>query len=187
MVTLNSARLHIRTVEAKDAPFLANFEAKNINHFRQYASTIKEAVTLESYWEKKIETFLHEFSNHQAIRFLLFEKKDPSRPIIGLCNFTQIFRGPFQACYLGYKIDHEFEGKELMFEALKETISYMFLTQNLHRIMANYVPTNKRSENLLDRLGFKKEGYAEKYLLINGKWGNHIFTSITNLSWKDIL
>jgi ribosomal-protein-alanine N-acetyltransferase len=32
--------------------------------------------------------------------------------------------------------------------------------------MANYMPHNQRSGDLLARLGFEKEGYAKDYLLI---------------------
>jgi len=30
---------------------------------------------------------------------------------------------------------------------------------------------------LLDKLGFKREGFAEKYLKINGIWEDHVLTS----------
>jgi len=47
----------------------------------------------------------------------------------------QIFRGAFHACYLGYKIDHAYEGKGLMYEALEVAIRYIFEELRLHRIM----------------------------------------------------
>jgi ribosomal-protein-alanine N-acetyltransferase len=50
--------------------------------------------------------------------------------------------------------------------------------------MANYMPHNERSKNVLKRLGFVQEGYAKEYLLINGQWQDHILTSITNPQWK---
>ena len=46
----------------------------------------------------------------------------------------------------------------------------MFGPQNLHRIMANYMPSNARSGSLLRRLGFREEGLAKDYLRINGRW-----------------
>ena len=60
----------------------------------------------------------------------------------------------------------------------------MFEDQNLHRIMANSMPVNLRSKKLLARLGFQKEGYAPEYLLINGRWEDHILTALMNQSWK---
>lgn len=100
-----------------------------------------------------------------------------------MCNLTQIFRGLFQACYLGYKIDHAYQGKGFMFEALQETIRFAFEDFKLHRIMANYIPSNIRSANLLNRLGFEIEGYAKNYLLINGSWKDHVLTALSHEKW----
>ncbi len=57
-----------------------------------------------------------------------------------------------------------------MHESLKLTIAYAFDELNLHRVMANYAPTNVKSGRVLRRLGFRIEGYAERYLMINGVW-----------------
>ena len=48
----------------------------------------------------------------------------------------------------------------------------------LNRVMAGYLPHNERSATLLLRLGFEKEGYARRYLKINGKWEDHILTAL---------
>lgn len=53
----------------------------------------------------------------------------------------------------------------------------------MHRIMANYMPHNQRSGNLLTRLGFEREGYAKKYLLIDGTWQDHVLTALMNEQW----
>jgi [ribosomal protein S5]-alanine N-acetyltransferase len=98
--------------------------------------------------------------------------------IIGCINYTNIARGAFMACHLGFSIDKEFEGKGFMYQSLKFTLEHVQNVLKLHRVMANYMPHNKRSERLLERVGFKREGYAEKYLKINGKWEDHVLTSL---------
>jgi ribosomal-protein-alanine N-acetyltransferase len=50
--------------------------------------------------------------------------------------------------------------------------------------MANYIPVNERSGRLLRRLGFTVEGYARDYLLIAGKWEDHVLTALANADWK---
>lgn len=70
-----------------------------------------------------------------------------------------------------------------MFEALQAAIRYMQRQQNIHRIMANYMPHNQRSGALLARLGFEKEGYAKDYLLIDGRWQDHVLTALTRHEW----
>ncbi|MCJ8298752.1 MAG: 30S ribosomal protein S5 alanine N-acetyltransferase, partial [Pseudomonadales bacterium] len=50
----------------------------------------------------------------------------------------------------------------------------------LHRIMANYIPENVRSAKVLEKVGFKKEGYSPSYLKIAGKWQDHVLTALIN-------
>ncbi len=102
--------------------------------------------------------------------------------VIGTVNFNQCFRGPFQACYLGYAIGKRFEGRGLMREALEAALDHVFTDRGFHRVMANYLPTNERSGGLLRRLGFVVEGYARDYLFIDGAWRDHVLTAKTNPS-----
>jgi ribosomal-protein-alanine N-acetyltransferase len=113
----------------------------------------------------------------------LIFREEPEGETIGFCNFSQIFRGPFQVCYLRYQLSGAHEGKGLMSEAIQRAIKYIFEEQNLYRIMANYMPSNTRSAKLLQNLGFVIEGMAKNYLLINGQRKNHVLTSLTNHQW----
>lgn len=176
--TLETPRLFIRTLQPNDLSIIEEFERKNRVHFSPWQTPFS-VVQAFPHWLKEI----HDGS---AMRFLAVDKTSPSA-LLGLCNFTQIFRGGFQACYLGYRIDQDYEGQGLMFEALKACIQTLFYEKNLHRIMANYMPHNTRSAKLLDRLGFEKEGYAKSYLFINQRWEDHVLTSLTNPHYKAAL
>ncbi len=68
--------------------------------------------------------------------------------------------------------------KELMREALTGAIGYVFERYGLHRIMANHMPANRRSGQLLARLGFEVEGRARAYLKINGAREDHVLTAL---------
>jgi ribosomal-protein-alanine N-acetyltransferase len=104
----------------------------------------------------------------------------PELPILGWCTFSNIIRGIFQACFLGYKLDRRSVGQGYMTEALTGAIDYMFKEARLHRIQANYMPHNQRSAAVLRRLGFTVEGTARQYLFIGGEWRDHVLTSLTN-------
>lgn len=92
-------------------------------------------------------------------------------------SFTNIVHGAFRACHLGYSTDEAHQGQGLMTEVLTACVDHMFQRIGLNRVMANYMPENKASARLLNKLGFKVEGKAERYLLINGKWQDHVLTS----------
>lgn len=170
---LNTSRLILRPPNENDAEAFQAFEDRNSQRLSPWrASSSPLCIAL---WTKELE-------EKRAVRFAIFPKENLDQ-IIGFCNFSQIFRGPFQACYLGYQIDVNYEGMGLMTEAAEKAIQYMFEVENLHRIMANYMPSNKKSGRILQKLGFTIEGEAKKYLLINGQWEDHILTSLTNQNW----
>lgn len=164
-------RLRIRSIRSDDARLIQSFNERNSKHLAPWETVnTNDCVPCERWFRECLEG--------AAARFLLFQKSDPSK-LIGLCNFTNVVHGPFKACYLGYKLDASCEGKGLMREALTRTIDYMFNEVGMHRIMANYNPANQRSANLLKQLGFIIEGTAKDYLMINGKWEDHVLTSLT--------
>lgn len=175
---LKTERLYLRSLTKEDGQALKEFEDKNSDHLGPWETSSNDPI------EKRLQGLLKDMEEGRSIRFLIFSKENPTGPIIGMCNFTQIFRGYFQACILGYKIDKDCEGKGFMFEALQATIRHMFHVENIHRIIANYVPRNLRSASVLKKLGFAIEGHAKDYLLINGVWEDHVLTSLTNKDWK---
>ena len=66
----------------------------------------------------------------------------------------------------------------MMREALAGAIGYVFGQLGLHPIMANHMPANRRSGQLLARLGLEVEGRARAYLKINGAWEDHVLTAL---------
>ena len=54
-------------------------------------------------------------------------------------------------------------------EAARAVIGYGFTTMKLHRIQAHTIADNHRSVQLLERLGFRREGTLREYSLVVGK------------------
>jgi [ribosomal protein S5]-alanine N-acetyltransferase len=133
-----------------------------------------------AYWTQQLPLFAAEFEAGTTARWVLLVPGDGPAEVVGSCNFTQIAKGPFRACVLGYQVARAHEGKGLMREALDATIAFAFDELRLHRIMANYRPENRRSARLLERLGFVSEGFAREYLFIDGAWRDHVLTAKTN-------
>jgi ribosomal-protein-alanine N-acetyltransferase len=100
--------------------------------------------------------------------------------LVAECNFSNIVRGPFQACHLGFSVAATWEGQGVMSEVLRAGIDFAFGSLGLHRVMANHRPENTRSARLLSKLGFEKEGYARAYLQINGAWADHVLMSLVS-------
>lgn len=118
------------------------------------------------------------FLDGHAVNFIAIGRD--SEQMVAECNFTNIVRGPLQACHLGYSIARACEGRGLMREVAAAGIAYAFGELGLHRIMANHMPANVKSERLLRALGFGREGYARAYLKIAGKWEDMVLNALIN-------
>jgi ribosomal-protein-alanine N-acetyltransferase len=181
---IETERLLLTIPALEAAPRMLAYVEENREHFAPWAPPEPDGYYTEKFWREYLQRGRQQFEQDAALRLVFFFRDDPQGAVVGDCNFTNFVRGPFQACYLGYKISKRAEGRGLMFEALAGAVKYAFETLRLHRIMANYVPTNERSGRLLRRLGFTVEGYARDYLLVGGAWRDHVLTSLTNTELK---
>lgn len=171
---IKTKRLILRPVTIHDVPQLIKYTARNRQHLAQGGAPFPEDQHLMEYWTRKVEISAREMTKGKSLR--LFPFLDSK--LIGNISLTNIVRGPLQACNLGYAIDANHQGQGLMREAVAATVHYAFEKMELHRIMANYQPTNTRSGSLLKSLGFVEEGLAKQFLFIDGEWRDHILTSL---------
>ena len=130
------------------------------------------------FWQAHLRAAKREFRHGTSVCLVILSKEEDE--VLGVCNYTNIIRGTFEATHLGYALAEKHQGKGIMFEALNSSKDYMFEEVKLHRIMANYLPRNNRSGALLKKLGFVIEGEAKKLLQINGIWEDHVMTSLIN-------
>ena len=184
---LRTARLVIRLARPGMEAALARFLRENFpGHLDRWSPPVGPAFFTEAFWAERLVLSVDEYHAGRSARFVMQEPADAARldaPIIGTCNYTNIVRGPFQACYLGYQVGRAHEGRGLMAEALRATNAFVFDTLRLHRIMANHRPENERSARLLERLGFVREGLARDYLFIDGAWRDHVLTALTHRAY----
>ena len=177
---ISTQRLLLARPAADDGPALLHYRQSNRMHLAPW-----EPLRAASFYTiEDVELQLRQMREHMAggsaVHWSL--ARQGSAELIGLCSFTNIVRGPFQACHLGFSLSEESQGKGYMAEALQAAIAHIFQSIGLHRIMANFQPANVRSAALLQRLGFEREGLARRYLKINGHWADHVLTSLINPS-----
>jgi len=176
-------RFELRLADESDVPRILSYRRENADYFEPFEAVRTADHLTEGFWSRQVATDREQFEAGQAVRLYMFERA-PESPVLGLASFSNIIRGPFQSCFMGYALAQRHQGRGLMTEALRLGIDYMFGEMNLHRISANYLPHNTRSAAALKRLGFAVEGYARDYLMIEGRWQDHILTSLLNPAWE---
>jgi ribosomal-protein-alanine N-acetyltransferase len=107
-----------------------------------------------------------------AYALFIFRKQD--NVLVGGLTLANIRRGCAQAGSLGYWMGEPYARQGYMTAAVKALVPFAFATLKLHRIEAACIPTNIASIRLLENTGFKREGFARKYLCIDGRWQDHL-------------
>ena len=105
--------------------------------------------------------------------------------IIGRVALGGVLLGAFQNAYLGYWIDSAHQGRGLMTEAVRATTMFAFKAAALHRVQAAVMPRNASSQRVLEKVGYRREGMAAKYLCIAGSWEDHVVFAMTAEEWRE--
>ena len=100
--------------------------------------------------------------------------------IIGTCSFSNIQRGAYNSCTIGYKMLPEFWHHGYAVEAVTKLVSAAFSDEHLHRINAYVLPANKPSINLLTRVGFSFESISHSVIKLRQGYTDHCLYTIIN-------
>ena len=93
---------------------------------------------------------------------------------MGGINLTNLKEDSYKSITLGYWMGIDFAGKGYMKDSINSISDFCFNSLKLNRIEAACLPNNTVSKIVLIKSGFIIEGYAKKYLKINGKLQDHI-------------
>lgn len=111
--------------------------------------------------------------------FLVFEAEARQQWLVGGLTLSNIRRRAAQHATLGYWMGRKYAGQGLMTEAVSVVVPFVFATLGLHRLHAACLPDNHASRRVLEKNGFREEGYAENYLQIDGRWADHVLFGLT--------
>lgn len=178
---LTTARLVLRPPRTGDIAELRRLLRHNQAHLRPWNPAPRPGEDLTSITEVS-NTVLRqrrEWKIGRSFAFLLALRADPSR-LIGKIALSGIMRGAMHGAHLGYWIDVDHQSTGLCTEGIGAVLDFAFGRAQLHRVQAAIMPRNGRSLRVIEKLGFRREGYAERYLQIAGNWEDHILFARTS-------
>lgn len=176
-------RLLLKTADSGDVAGILSFLIRNRDFLSETEPARDEAYFSFESQANIVRDEKIMMKDGSLLKFWMMKKEEPGR-MIGSVSFNSIIRGPFQSCFLGYRLDQSEINKGYMFEALEEAIKIAFHEYNLHRIETNIMPSNEPSLRLVEKLGFRNEGFSPEYLLVNGRWEDHVRMVLLNEKWR---
>ncbi len=174
--------MNIRQTHLEDAQALLEFYSDNRDHWAIWEPTREANFYRLGYWQDELARRAQESAADRGYWFAAF---DDQGKIIAVCSLTNIARGVFQAAYMGYAVAQAQQGQGVMTQLCQGVLNFAFEQLKLNRVMANYLPENTRSAALLERLGFVREGLAQRYLKINGRWRDHVLSALVSPLSRD--
>ena len=147
---MQSENFNIEMLSLNHAQYRLEYYCSNKEHLEVWHPTTPKEFYTFKYQENKIKEQLKSVNNGEAAQFVILNKARTE--MLGHCNYTKI---KDSKCWLGYSISKEFEGKSLMYEALKSTNAYVMKNLRIKEIRVGILPNNDRSIRLIKRLNFK--------------------------------
>ncbi len=127
-------------------------------------------------FRRRIRRYQREIRKGSGFPFFVF--LPDGETLLGGLTLAQVQRGVTQSAVLGYWMGAPYAGKGFMSAAVRGLLVFAFDSLNLNRVEAACLPHNAPSIALLEKVGFTREGYARKYLCIDGRWQDHLLYGI---------
>jgi ribosomal-protein-alanine N-acetyltransferase len=161
-----------------------------LSDFAQWARLREESRAFLAPWEpiwpsddltkiafrRRIKRYQREIRNGTGFPFFVFSQDGET--LLGGLTLAQVQRGVTQSAVLGYWMGAPYAGKGFMSAGVRAVLGFAFDSLGLNRVEAACLPNNNASIALLEKVGFTREGYARKYLCIDGRWQDHLLYGI---------
>jgi [ribosomal protein S5]-alanine N-acetyltransferase len=175
-VELRTERLHIRPLRREDRDEFIRVRALSAEFYGRWFPL--ENGTAADVFEAELKRAEARASIGTSFRFVGFRATGAMTVFV---NLTDIVRGVFQNAYASWSVAADVQRQGYASEAVAALLDFAFREDGaaLHRVQANIMPANDPSIRLAERLGFRWEGLALRYLQIAGKWEDHVMYART--------
>jgi [ribosomal protein S5]-alanine N-acetyltransferase len=166
----------IRPIALEDAAALAELVRLNREFLAPWEPTRPDEYFTVEGQRHAIEDALSQYDRQLTVPYVILEQGR----IVGRVTLSNVVRGAFQSCNIGYWVGSTHNGRGLATAAVREIMAVAFGELGLHRIEAGTLLDNAASQRVLERNGFVRFGIAPAYLNIAGRWQDHAMYQALN-------
>lgn len=179
LIALRGPRLLLRLPQMGDYEAWYQLRSASREFLRPFEPRWTEADLGRKVFTVRVKRAREEAEEGTDYSFFAFMQQPQGDVLVGGITLSNVRRRAAQFVNLGYWMGQPFAGKGLMTEAVSIALPFVFDTLDLHRIHAAFLPGNMASRRVLEKNGFVEEGFADKYLQINGRWEDHVLFGLT--------
>ena len=165
-VRVTDARIW-REIRVRNAPWLRPWEPTN-PETPLYRSSLSPYVSM-------VRAMRREARQSQALPWVVTYGGE----FAGQLTVGSIVWGSARSGQVGYWIDKEYAGRNVIPTALAMAVDHCFRVVGLHRLEASIRPENHASRRVVEKLGFREEGLRRRQLHIDGAWRDHLCYALT--------
>ena len=167
----SGSRCSIRDIRPEDAPPLLELRVRNRAYFEPWEPVPPRNHHTLRAQAGAIEDSIRAWDQDREFAFVIL---DPDGGLAGRIRLSVVVRAAWRNANLGYYVDEAHTGRGIATDAVGLVLDFAFRAARLHRVQAAVMPRNIGSLRVLEKNGFRREGFALRYLKINRVWEDHL-------------
>lgn len=183
-IVRRTERLVLRRLGSDDEAEFVRAVVESADEWRPWSPAAPSNLTPADLFERELERSVTRAKTGTHLRLAAF---DEAGRLVGLFSLNEIVRGVFHSAHAGWQVRSGWTGRGLGTEGVRALLDIAFDDPpdglGLHRVQANIIPGNAASMRLAEKIGFRREGLAERYLRIAGEWQDHAMFALTAEEW----
>jgi ribosomal-protein-alanine N-acetyltransferase len=182
LVRLQGERVLLRPPDRADWAAWTELRAASREFLKPWEPSWSSDALSRGAFRRRLARYALDWRDDEGYNFFAFRLSEGQ--LMGSVGLSNVRRGVAETASLGYWIGEPYAHQGYMTEAVGLVLDFAFERLRLHRIEAACLPSNAASRGLLAKAGFREEGYAVKYLCIDGAWRDHVLYALLREEWQ---
>ncbi|MEO1014821.1 MAG: GNAT family protein [Pseudomonadota bacterium] len=176
-LVIESGAVYLRPGEPRDALDWIDLRERSRAHLTRWEPDWRPEDAAPDTVRSRLRAQARQRRAGATLAMFVFRQSDSA--LVGGVSLSSIrYHASFSA-QIGYWIGADFLRRGYARDAVNATLRHAFDAMGLNRVEAACQPANRASRRVLQRAGFREEGFARDYLFINGVWRDHCLYAIT--------